>query len=208
MVSSSSSSSAKVPAAVVSPPQPSLSYADHAKKAQNINNALSSKPHPRLTTTTTPTSPSTSNNPPLKSAVPSTPSTSVDVTPSSSVILTRPQTRAVSPSPPSAGTSEMAKPGPVVADGKGINGGDAASPSTASLTTATTAAPAPKPVVNVWSLRKEQMAQALAHAQQAQQQQSPSSSSRPTQNAHPRTCRNTSLPSHDACLSTSFFIIA
>jgi hypothetical protein len=55
-----------------------------------------------------------------------------------------------------------------VVNGKGVNCGDGDAPSTAGPTTATaiTAAPAPKPVVNLRSLRKEQAAQALTRAQQ------------------------------------------
>src|SRR5882672_2952936 len=132
---------------------PTLSYADRAKKAQNINPKLAPihlHSHPPLTSqqqrsaqsqpsstsisttnTTANSSSSASNNSSTPhselsgksgpSPTTTTANSSVDVTPSSSVILTRPQTRAVSPSPPPfAGTSPgAATETNTLSDGKG-----------------------------------------------------------------------------------------
>lgn len=173
------------PSATSSSKAPPLSYADRAKKGQNIKppnqpqpNQPAAKPSNILTNSASAnssgTEPSTTPSKPMNADDAQNPSASPS----------RPQ---AAPASPPASASDPSAP-------KGMNGDTPAAPEAPPVNAAPAAATAStplKPVVNVWSLRKEQMAQqAAARSQSSTQPPPPLATSIPSTSQRPNTSKS------------------
>jgi la-related protein 1 len=164
---------------------PPLSYADRAKKAQNIKSP-NSVPPPHTVVHSAPPSGSNTSTASGSTALSNSSAsqsnsnpTSVDITPSSSIILT---TRPSSPLPHTADVPDIK---PMNGDLRATKDLTPKSPSTAAAQSSPQKLP---PTVNVWSLRKEQM------AAQAQAARTPSTQSMPQISKPPVVSRNPATP--------------
>ena len=165
------------PAPSASSKPPMLSYAERAKKARNIN------PQTPLATRNPPHATSSPTSAPTASTAPSAPLTSSNPVPEPEISIapTAPTTNHQPPQQAPTVTSSADNQSSSARD----TSGDNSSPATSS--SELPQKPQAVPVVNVWNLRKEQMAQARANNSQSQMTQA-------VQNTRPQISQDKGIP--------------